>query len=174
MAAMNSTPTHVEPRATLGSNELGLRIEIELDWWVQYEGTSAQLVEEGLIPSGFEWPKAATDKYWSANGFGFWLRRSRPFGHKGPMRSWLEMDNWFVRVEASDISHDLRIRRGLDRKMTALKAEFKRHTVEGRRAWSAEIDQRIAAESDRKFQAFKALIPGLVPVRRGRKNALEI
>ena len=43
-----------------------LRIEISRDEWAQYEGTAAQLQDEGLIPKDFEWPQAAADSRWEA------------------------------------------------------------------------------------------------------------
>jgi hypothetical protein len=146
-----------------------LKIDIWPDDWAQYTGSAAQLQAEGLIPDGFEWPKAAVPKRWAAGGFNYWLQRSRPEGHKGPMRSWLEVDNWRLRVCVSGHDCRWRILRGLARKTEALRAEYHSHTAAGQREWRAAWDRYLQAEKDKRFQAFKALVPGLVPPKRGRK-----
>jgi hypothetical protein len=150
-----------------------LRIEIWPDDWAQYTGTAAQLQAEGLIPDGFEWPQAAADKRWEANGFDYWLRRTRPDGHKGPMRSWLEVDNWFLRVSVTGRDYHWRTRRGLERKAEALRAEYHRHTAAGAREWEAAWHRYWQTVKDKRFQAFKALVPGLVAPKRGRKPKTE-
>ena len=146
-----------------------LKIEIWLDNWAEYIGTAAQLQAEGLIPDGFKWPQAAADQNWAAGGFDYWLRRTRPDGHKGPMRSWMEVDNWFVRVRVTGRDASWITRRGLERKAEALRAEFHRHTAAGAREWDAVWRRYWQAETDKHFQKFKTLIPGLVKPKRGRK-----
>lgn len=150
-----------------------LRIEIWVDEFAQYTGTAAQLQAEGLIPDSLEWPQASAYKRWEANGLTYWLRRTRPDGHKGPMRSWLHLDNWCVRVRVTDRDYHWRARRGLERKAAALLAEYHRHTAAGRREWNAEWQRYWQALDDKRFQAFKALVPGLVPPKRGRKPKTE-
>lgn len=146
-----------------------LHIEVWLDHSANYTGSAAQLQAEGLIPDGFEWPRAAANKRWKANGFDYWLRRQRPEGHKGPMRSWLELDNWFVRVEVTGRDHYWHTRRALERQAEALRAEYHRHTAAGDAEWNANWRRYWATVEDERFQAFKALIPGLVPPKRSRK-----
>lgn len=141
--------------ATGRSTERELRIEIRQDEHFEFEGTAAQLTAEGLIPKDFEWPRAAADESWEANGFKYWLRRSRPEGHKGPMRSWLELDNWFVRVEVAGHDNQWRIRRHLERKTEELKAEYYWHSAAGQRERNANWKRYVAARDDRAFQAFK-------------------
>ena len=147
-----------------------LTITIWRDWSARFEGSAAQLIAEGLIPEGFEWPqRGATSKSWQATGFNYRLRRCRPPGHRGPMRSWLEIDNWCVSVEVIGRDFAWRTRRELERKTEELRAEYYRHTAAGSREWDANWNRYLAALSDPEFQAFKSLTPGLVPPRRGRK-----
>jgi hypothetical protein len=146
-----------------------LRIEIWPDEWADYIGAAAHLQAEGLIPEGFEWPRAADHERWEAGGFTYWLRRVRPEGHKGPMRSWLALDHWCLRVWVAGRDYAWYTGQQLARKAAALKAEFHRHTPQGRREWDALCKRYWAACSDRHFQSFKALVPGLVPPKRGRK-----
>lgn len=162
--AFNNVPDTVCPEQTTE-----LRIEIEPDDCVQYAGTAAQLQAEGLIPEGFEWPRGATHKQWDANGFEYWLRREKPKGHKGPMRSWLEVDNWFLRVREKSHDYRWRARRQLDRRAEALRAEYYRLTAAGAREWNAALRRYWTTQEDAAFQAFKAKVPGLIPPKRGRK-----
>ena len=150
--------------------ERELIIDVNPEWgWVQYEGTRAQLEDEGLIPDRFEWPRAAGDVRWEANGFDYWLRRTRPDGHKGPMSSWWELDNWSVRVRVIGRDHAWLARRNLERRADALRAEFHRQTVAGQRERDANWKRYWATVDDKAFQEFKARIPGLIPPKRGRK-----
>lgn len=143
-----------------------LCIEIWRDAWAEYEGTAAQLIAEGLIPDRFKWPKAATDAYWEVNGFKYWLRRTRPRGHKGPIKSWLELDNWRIRVTAAGRDYHWCARRALARKAEELRTEYHRQPGE-------VLIRYWAARDDDAFQAFKLLVPGLVLPGRGRKASSE-
>ena len=136
---------------------------------MHYEGTAAQLADEGLIPQGLSWPQAAADKRWQANGYSYWLRRCRPKAHKGPMRSWLELDHWFLRVYV--VAHDFewRWQRELQRKAESLRADIYFHSALGAQECSAKWHRYWKAQEDEAFQTFKKLIPGLVPPARGRK-----
>lgn len=147
--------------------ERELIIDIRQDEWAEFEGTAAQLVAEGLIPDGFEWPRAAADRFWKANGFDYWLRRTRPDGHKGPMRSWLGLDNWFVRVHVTGRDQAWITRRKLERKTEDLRAEYHRHTPEGSQEWRAKWNRYWQAREDEVFQAFKAK---LIPAKAGKKT----
>ena len=163
------TPIVGQQAETHTTAERELHIEIRRDEWAQYTGTAAQLQAEGLIPDGFEWPRAAAAKRWQAGGFDYWLNRRRPEGHKGPMRSWLDLDNWCVRVNVTGRDYHWRLRRGLERKAEALRADFHRHTAAGSRKWNADWTRYWQTVEDKRFQAFKALVPGLIPPKRGRK-----
>lgn len=131
------------------------------DSWV---GTSAQLIAEGLIPDGFGWPRGAADMHWNANGFDYWLRRTRPEGHKGPMRSWLEIDHWCLRRTLSSKGRDGFTAARIHEKRVALEEELWRSTPAYREQWR----RYWAAHEDKAFQRLKALI---VPEqkKRGRK-----
>lgn len=151
--------------------ERELHIEISPDSCVRYEGTAAQLVAEGLIPDGFKWPTqpGSASMQWDANGFKYWLARKRPDGHKGPMRSWITMDNWSIRVLVKGRDSDWHQRRALERKAKELRAEYRALTAEGEREEYAKTKRYWAARDDKAFQAFKSRVPGLVPPKRGRK-----
>lgn len=172
--ANNSTTHNVEAPQKQGAGSLSgaapgreLILNIQQDEWAQFEGEAAQLVAEGLIPDGFEWPKADDNKRWKTNGFDYWLRRKRPEGHKGTKRSWLELDNWLVRVSVTGRGHAWCVRRGLERKAEELRAEYYRHTPEGSREWSANWSRYWQARQDKAFQAFKAK---LIPAKAAKKT----
>lgn len=169
----------IRPCAPIEPNpERELIIDVNAEYgWVQYEGTRAQLETEGLIPEGFKWPRAAADQHWDTNGFDYWLRRTRPDGHKGPMSSWLEMDNWFVRVKVTGRDQAWLNRRSLERKADALRAEFHCQTATGRREWDANWNRYWIARQDGAFQAFKSTFiperkkPGRKPKARTEESA---
>ncbi|WP_426396288.1 hypothetical protein ACN9M1_17200 [Ralstonia sp. R-29] len=75
-----------------------LRIKVAPDSYspTYFEGTRSQLEAEGLVPLDFEWPVRGRKSSWQADGFDFYLGRHRPAGMKGPMRLWLEGDNWLL------------------------------------------------------------------------------
>lgn len=155
------------PETTTAEREL--RIDIWPDEVVMFEGTAAQLTAEGLIPNDFEWPRGAAQKCWSANGFDYTLRRTRPARHKGPMASWLVLDNWHLSLRVVGRDYRWTAHRRLERKTEELRAECHRLTPAGSRQWAAEFNRYWRAERDKQFQAFKALVPGLTRPKRGRK-----
>lgn len=157
----------VNPPET-GTAERELRIDIWPDEVVMFEGTAAQLTAEGLIPLGFEWPRAAAQECWSANGFDYTLRRTRPARHKGPMASWLVLDNWHLSMRVVGRDYRWTAHRRLERKTEELRAECYRLTAAGRREWEAQFNRYWKAERDKPFQAFKARVPGLMSKKRGR------
>lgn len=165
----NTTTANAAPAAAAGD----LRVSIWLDQFAEYSGTAAQLQAEGLIPADFDWPHAAADKHWQAGGYCYSLRRTRPEGHKGAMRTWLQLDNWCLRVRVDGLNCVQINRRHLDRQAKALQAEYHRLTPAGQREFTAEFQRAWAAKKDKRFQAFKALIPGLVPAKPGRKAKVE-
>lgn len=159
LAATPTTPTHAPE----------LRITIWLDQWVEFIGTAAQLRAENLIPDSFEWPPGATDKHWTARGMRYWMRRCRPEGHKGPMSSWLTLDNWFVRISPDNPDPQWHARRSIQRMEAALRREQHHLTPAGARQRHQEWLRIMAALRDQRFQTFKAKLPGLTPPTRGRK-----
>jgi hypothetical protein len=149
--------------------ESELLIRIEQDWFVHYEGTATQLADEGLIPQGLVWPPGAADKRWQANGYSYWLQRSRPKGHKGPKRSWLELDNWVFRVYYTAHDEEWHAQRALQRQTEDLLAAVHRRTREGQLKFHAALALYSSAVSDPAYRLFRQCIPALVQVRRGRK-----
>ena len=155
---ITATPAAL-PLTELAAPELGEReiiIDVRPHLWIQYEGTRAQLEDEGLIAKDADWPARATDIRWKKGGFDYWLRRTRPAGLKGPKRTWLEMDNWFIRVEVADRPSDWRARRGIEEKRDALRAEIHSCSPLGRFERSIQWQTLWAARDDKAFQAFKS------------------
>ena len=155
------------PPAGLGDGEL--RITLWRDVWVEFTGTAAALQAEGLIPEGLDWPPMTTGQRWEAGRLAFWLRRTRPEGHRGPRRTWAVLDHWSVKVQV--------IGRGLlrpPRDFLAPGAEGSRGCTRGAppapTPGAEDVRRRArAALADAAFQRFRARLPGLPPPRRGRK-----
>lgn len=146
-----------------------LRIQIWEGEYVELIGTAADLRAEGVIPEGFEWPQANRDSRWQSGRFDYWLRRSRPEGHKGPMRSWFELDNWFVRITVTGRRWDWSIHRALQCRLIEVADDYRRHfTAKGRAEFEAKWKRHWEAVADRKFQAFMGLC--LPPKRGGRRS----
>lgn len=162
------------PDAVRNSQTPELRITIWRDEWAQFEGTAAQLIDEGLIPNGFEWPRAAADKRWEANGYTYWLCRKRPEGHKGPMRSWLGLDHWFVRVGIKGRDYLWRQRRELERRADELKEDAYRLTAAGQAKCNADWRRYWSANEDEAYQAFRAKVPALNPPKKGRRPKASV
>lgn len=154
----------------VAGTEPELQIELWRDEMAVFTGTSAQLQAEGLIPDGLEWPKAAAHMRWEAGGLSYWLRRTRPEGHRGPMSSWLELDSWSLQTRAAGSDYRQHQLRGLERKAKALLAEYHRHTAAGAQEWNAAFLRYCKILEDERYQAFKRLVPGLVPPKRGHKR----
>lgn len=100
----------------------------------------------------------------------FTLRRTRPPGHVGSKRTWLAADHWSLVVEVAGRSCDERTRGRLDRKARELRAEYRRHTPEGREEFTERWMRHHLATKDEAFQVFKAKIPGLASPRRQRRS----
>ncbi|MGF6974919.1 hypothetical protein QFZ94_003369 [Paraburkholderia sp. JPY465] len=133
-----------------------------------YIGTRMQLEAEGILPADTRWPDGfAYGNKWEANGLCFSLCRQRPEGAKGPRRAFLDCDNWCLRIEPADgWSHDY----VLEAKAKEMKALLYRRTPEWSKEQSERCKRYYAAEKDEKFQAFKALIPGLIPAPGKRRR----
>ena len=151
-----------------------LTISIWAGDWVTYEGTRAQLEDEGLIPKDAEWPARDSILEWKAGGLDYQLHRTRPAGLKGPKRTWLEMDNWcvYVQPDRTNFRLDDWYAQCIEEKAEALRAEIHRYSPAGRRAEATSCNQRWAAHQDKAFQAFKST---LLPERKklGRKPKVQ-
>ncbi|MDR5660983.1 hypothetical protein [Burkholderia cenocepacia] len=132
-----------------------------------YFGTRAQIEAEGMVPATIEWPKGFDVVRWAAGDNEFWLRRDRPEGAKGPRRDFLSCDNWrlgILRRNWSPFDHQIM------RKTEELRKMLHRDSRAGRAAFSKFWAALQVATEDQKFQAFKALVPGLVPEPRTRRG----
>ena len=71
------------------SSPLGddLRLTISPYGYIEWHGPRARIEATGLLPANFKWPARIDYAGWHADGFQFWLRRCRPDGLMGPMRS---------------------------------------------------------------------------------------
>ena len=153
--------------------ERELQITIWPDGVARFEGSAAQLEAEGITAKGFKWLRAAAFVRWEANGFDYVLCRTRPQGWKGSKTTWFEVDNWTVNISVTGRDYFERNRLKLVRKSAELQAELqaecRRRTPAGLREWETKWSHYFDARDDKAFQAFKALIPGLIPPKRGRK-----
>jgi len=164
------TPGDSPARATIAAAdqqaiERELHIEIEPrggDWW---QGSSAQLIAEGLVAPDFVWPRGKGTREWRDGVFHFLLERRRPEGFKGPMKAWLGCDNWQLRRRHVNNRHDgyaaAHVYRAEQELAAARRKQTPEHVVEHSRWCKALFDE--------SFQTFKALIPCLIPPKRGRK-----
>ncbi|MCU4118870.1 hypothetical protein [Variovorax sp. N23] len=70
-----------------GAEIADLTISINPEWtFVEYVGTWAQLVGEGLISDGAEKPIGRRREEWKSGSFTYWLRRTRPVDFKGKQK----------------------------------------------------------------------------------------
>jgi hypothetical protein len=125
-----------------------------------YVGTRMQLEAEGVIPPDTEWPEGFNDLRWESNGVRFRLNRMRPEGSKGPRRNFADCDNWCLHMERRDLDW---VQDSLEKKSRELRELIYRQTPEWSKAWDETCRRLDAARGDEKFQALKALIPGLIP-----------
>ncbi len=139
-----------------------LTIRIRPNVFVQFQGTSAQLVAEGLIPENFEWPERDATVFWKTDKYKFSVQRVKPQGTKIPKGEWMNWDKWYLSRES---------RNGNTWQEVAI-LEKMAEIVSLRQGIPGEMalfDKCWAAREDKDFQAFKALVPGLVRPKRARK-----
>lgn len=134
--------------------------EMVITFWprafAEWEGSAAQLRDEGLIPEDTEWPTGKSPKHWDAGGFSYWLRRCRPSGIKGPMSVWVNGDWWGLR-------RTLTASRGTG--FSAAEVYEKRCAYEDalwRQSSECSIQSNLGrkARDDKKFQSFMANAKG--------------
>lgn len=137
----------------------------------EYQGSRAALEAEGVIPADIEWPEGFKDLHWNDDQFRYWLCRKRPNRIKGPRQQFLDIDWWMFRRDPLNAKPiDVRI---VEKKAKELADAIYAQSAKGK----AEFDKRWKAcwkaKNDDKFQAFKALIPGIYRPKRGYvpKNA---
>lgn len=140
-----------------------LHITIYSDGVVRFKGSSAQLVAEGLIPKNQKWPDRDITANWNDDQFHYGVHRAKPDGMKAPKAEWAKLDNWqLTRTPRNKLSwDDVAIKEKTD--------EIERIKFLNSREGIMRFEKYWAAHKDAPFQAFKALIPGLVSPKRGRK-----
>lgn len=130
-----------------------LNISITPRAYAQYEGTAAQLMAEGLIPTGFKWPIGAARTSYEMGEYTYWMGRCRPDGHKGPMSSWADGDYWFIRRGLVSQARDGFQAANIYQKQQELADVINRSSPEykrlSNRAYKAQIDDRYMAFRNR-------------------------
>lgn len=134
----------------------------------EYQGTRATLEEEGIIPSDLKWPKGSEAVTWRNKNFDFLMRRERPKGLKGPRKLFSELDWWMLRCDP--VQRKSPNEYAIDRKLKELSEARYRESQRGREEHSQQFRRYCVALDDEKFQAFKALIPGMSKTKRSRKK----
>ncbi|KWO16034.1 hypothetical protein [Burkholderia ubonensis] len=151
---------HVQSVAT-AVVEREMVIELHEGYGFSYQGTRAQLEAEGIIPDGLEWPAGRNHVGWRRGERHFSLRRCKVPGTKQRVAEWGCGDWWSIHV-----GRDHTLDPEIAEQAKKLRAMIYERSPQGKAA-RAEFWRRIdAANRDEKFQAFKALIPGLAPVPR--------
>lgn len=134
----------------------------------EYQGTRAALEAEGVIPAGTKWPEGFNTRSWNDDKFSYWLHRERPKGVNGPRKQFLDIDWWMFRCDPLNVkSVNARI---VECKAKELADTIYRCSPQGEAAWFAQWDRYQQSTKDVAFQAFKALIPGLIQPKRGRRT----
>ena len=137
-----------------------LHIEMVKYMRVYFSGTRAQLVEEGLIPEGTEWPeRQRSDVEWSHGGYDYRPARRRPPGFKGKQSDWAKCDCWIVSCEPKGILlrySDLRI----EEQFKAAKRNRESNTPLGMRMIDDYIKAVRRARNDQNFMAIFERLQG--------------
>lgn len=133
----------------------------------EYQGTRAALESEGVIPAGTKWPEGFDSLDWEDDRLRYCLCRERPEGAKGPRKQFLNVDWWTLRFDPLKTeSFEMRI---IKRKSKELADIIYSQSAKGRAEHGKQWNCYWEAKSDERFQAFKALIPGIIRPKRGRK-----
>jgi len=138
--------------STLSSSEL--QISIYPREFTSYHGTAAQLMAEGLLPTGFEWPTGAEWVKVEVGEFTHRVGRTRPEGHKGPKSSWTSGDYWYVVRKLTDQPLDGGLEAAIYNKTKELDAAIYRGTPE----YARMSEAARSAMFDDRYQAFRSLV----------------
>ncbi|WP_154671176.1 hypothetical protein [Paraburkholderia mimosarum] len=170
-AAAEASNASARTEQSTPSADRELQIRIDIERYTEYKGTRAQLEAEGIIPPDLEWPEGGRDTEWTSGQTEYVLCRCRPDGLRGPNSVWLRgnYDCWMLRIFpggcADVINSQIRLKlREVHRALYFRSAEGQACST---RTWQAAAK----AHTDERFQAFKALIPGLVPPPRKPRGA---
>ncbi|KLU22236.1 hypothetical protein EOS_31565 [Caballeronia mineralivorans PML1(12)] len=158
----------LESAKALSADVHELRIEIWAGLAARYEGTRAQLEAEGVIPEGTVWPTGTNRVSWESAGCGFVLRRCRAPGIRGPKKIWSDGDWWCLDIDDC-MGHDGIVQREITRRTRELERFKYLQTARGGAEFKEQYSRFLKARHDKRFQAFKALIPALAPRRGARK-----
>ena len=156
--------------AALDISELTIRMNPILGY-TEYVGTRMQLEAEGVVPLGTRWPEGFESLRWESETNSFWLRRGRPEGAKGPRRSFLDVDNWRLWINARHQSIE---ELAIHRKEKELARVVRHASPEGAQEQRSLMGRLYVALEDRGFQRFKAHVPALRESprqRRGRRSS---
>ena len=134
----------------------------------EFVGSRAMLEAEVIIPDGTNWPKGYDELCWQDGKFNYRLRRQRPEGAKGPRRYFAEFDWWCLQWQR--IHTPTSVSPSIALKQKALADELYSLSAEGQEQWSRNYKRYLTTVNDEKFQAFKALVPGLIRPKRGRRS----
>ena len=122
--------------------------------WDIWRGTGAQLIAEGLIPSHIKWPERLLSRTWIQDGLICKLHRCRPPEKKDPQNLWMKGDYWLLRrSRTSRFIDELTEARSYE-KLCELTRKLRKQTPEG----ISELKRWVAAQDDKRFQAFLALL----------------
>lgn len=121
----------------------------------KWKGTAAQILGEGLIPEGLEWPKGQCKKHWHSNGFSYCLERCRPDGIKGPMSVWVHGDWWMLRRTLTADTDCYQAG-----KIFELRCAYERRLWEQTPAAQIEWKKKIKAIQDEAYQVFRLKATG--------------
>ena len=127
-------------------------------------GSRAALSAEGVIPAGTLWPQGKSVTRWKAGRFAYDLSR---LSGKGATA-----DAWRLRSSLADFKDVVAL--DIVRKTQDLRDAIYRQSPAAGAAFRESWARYEAAARDDRFQAFKALVVGSPPSRRGRKfNLIE-
>lgn len=148
-----------------------LVVHISKHGFTEYRGTRAMLEAEGVIPADVQWPTGFDYAHWKVGQCSFWLHRNRPERAKGPRQRFINVDWWHLRWDPRP--NESYIDREIRRRAQDLAKFAMAHTQQGIAAFGRQFERSIAAREDQHYQAFKALVPGMIPLRRKRGKQQE-
>jgi hypothetical protein len=148
-----------------------LTVRIELDYYTDWCGSAAQLVDEGLVPASVIWPAGRTKVEWKDDRFEYWLRRTRPADHPGRVLAaeWASIDWWELRVKRIGSDFEYQRRKSIERRAAALAKDSEVLTPAGRARAERQRDAWMRAALDERYQRLKESVGlGERPRKRAR------
>lgn len=142
-----------------------LIVEIIPRWISRFRGTKEQLIAEGLIPPGFEWPHRTQSKAWSTATHQYSVQRCRLPGAKGPMSIWVDGDFWVLEYDLVNNPYSYQ-----DHDIYEKTRELAEIIRRGTHEWSRIANASWEARCDDKYMAFRNLLTGEPKRGRGRPS----